>query len=57
MHEIVPRSLGGAVSRDNSVALCGDGVRGCHGKVQRHELWINGPTAEGPLTFDKERRR
>lgn len=38
MHELRPRSLGGKVSRDNSVAVCGDGVRGCHGKLQRHEI-------------------
>lgn len=51
MHEIVPRSLGGAVSLENSVALCGDGVRGCHGKIQRHEVRIVGSDANGYLSF------
>lgn len=48
MHEIVPRSLGGRVSRSNSIAVCGDGVRGCHGFAQRHEIHIGGD-AEGVL--------
>ena len=38
MHELLPRSLGGKVSRKNSVWLCGDGVWGCHGLIQRHEI-------------------
>ena len=38
MHEIRPRSLGGKVSLENSIAVCGDGVRGCHGRLQRHEI-------------------
>jgi 5-methylcytosine-specific restriction endonuclease McrA len=42
MHEIVPRSLGGKVSLANSIAVCGDGVRGCHGFAQRHEIRIEG---------------
>lgn len=38
MHELKPRSLGGKVSRKNSVWVCGDGVNGCHGLIQRHEI-------------------
>ncbi len=38
MHELRPRSLGGKVSRKNSVWVCGDGVQGCHGLIQRHEI-------------------
>ena len=38
MHELVFRSQGGKVSRKNSIAVCGDGVRGCHGFLQRHEI-------------------
>jgi hypothetical protein len=40
MHEIVFRSQGGGVSKENSIAVCGDGVRGCHGKLQRHEITV-----------------
>jgi hypothetical protein len=53
MHELVFRSLGGKVSRKNSVAVCGDGVRGCHGLLQRHEV-IHGAGvlgAESTLMF------
>jgi len=38
MHELRPKSLRGRVSRSNSIAVCGDGVRGCHGFLQRHEI-------------------
>lgn len=38
MHEVRFRSHGGKVSRANSIAVCGDGVRGCHGLLQRHEI-------------------
>lgn len=42
MHELRFRSLGGKVSRFNSVALCGDGTRGCHGFLQRLEIeWLS----------------
>lgn len=41
MHEIVFRSQGGKISRKNSIAVCGDGVRGCHGFLQRHEIYVN----------------
>lgn len=53
MHELVFRSLGGKVSRTNSVAVCGSGTTGCHGHLQGHRIafvdW--GMGAEGPLTF------
>lgn len=38
MHEIVPRSLGGKVSLENSIALCGSGTTGCHGFIQQHKI-------------------
>lgn len=53
MHELKFRSQGGNVSKKNSVAVCGDGVRGCHGLLQRHEIdYFAGPAgAEAVLTF------
>jgi len=55
MHEIVFRSQGGTVSPENSIAVCGDGVRGCHGKLQRHEIKVRMGSkrlgAEGFLAF------
>jgi 5-methylcytosine-specific restriction endonuclease McrA len=55
MHEIRPRSLGGTVSRENSIAACGSGTTGCHGFMQNHEISVE-PTdlakwAEGRLVF------
>lgn len=55
MHEIRPRSLGGKVSRENSIAACGSGTTGCHGYMQDHEISVE-PTdlarwAEGRLVF------
>jgi hypothetical protein len=38
MHEVKPRSLGGTISIDNSIACCGSGTTGCHGFAQRHEF-------------------
>lgn len=41
VHELKPKGMGGsqtAVSFKNSIAVCGDGVRGCHGFLQRHEI-------------------
>lgn len=54
MHEIVFRSQGGRISKKNSIAVCGDGVRGCHGYMQRHEISVSddGRGAEGILWFD-----
>lgn len=55
MHEIVFRSQGGKVSPENSIAVCGDGVRGCHGRLQRHEITVRMHSkrkgAEGFLAF------
>jgi hypothetical protein len=53
MHELHFRSLGGKVSKRNSVAVCGDGVRGCHGFLQRNEIAWQGESlgAEGLLMF------
>lgn len=53
MHEIVFRSQGGKVSKKNSIAVCGDGVRGCHGLMQRHEISVTSYQlgAEGALSF------
>lgn len=52
-HELRFRSLGGKVTKANCVAVCGDGVQGCHGFLQRNEItyvaWGNG--AEDSLTF------
>lgn len=56
LHEIKFKSLGGKVSRKNSIAVCGDGVRGCHGFCQRHEIVVGySPLgAEGELIFTPE---
>lgn len=56
MHELVFRSLGGKRSANNSVAVCGDGVRGCHGLLQRNEIsWTSEKDdAEGTLVFTVE---
>lgn len=53
MHELIFRSLGGKVSRWNSVAVCGSGTSGCHGYLQHLEiLWEGGPLqAEETLVF------
>lgn len=53
MHELRPKSLRGKVSKRNSVAVCGDGVRGCHGMLQRHEIAvrIDHTEAEGTVLF------
>ena len=36
-HHLVPRSLGGDDVLDCLVPLCGDGVAGCHGKVEARD--------------------
>lgn len=53
MHELRPRSIGGRVSRRNSVAVCGSGTTGCHGYLQSRAIaWCgSGLGADGPLTF------
>jgi hypothetical protein len=40
MHECKPRSLGGDISIENSIAVCGSGTTGCHGFAQRHEFIV-----------------
>lgn len=37
-HELRFRSLGGKVSKQNCVMVCGDGVNGCHGHLQGHRI-------------------
>jgi hypothetical protein len=37
LHHVVPKSQGGDDVRENLVVLCGDGTRGCHGKLENHE--------------------
>lgn len=55
MREIRPPSLGGTVCTQNSIAVCGDRVRGCYGKLQRHEITVEmehkGRGANGILVF------
>lgn len=54
MHEMRPRSLGGKVSRQNSIAVCGSGTTGCHGLLQAHRIDIRTDIANGamgPLSF------
>lgn len=55
MHELRPKSLGGRVSRRNSVAVEGDGVRGVHGFLQRREIAYEFENdqlgAEGTIVF------
>lgn len=59
MHEIRARSLGGKISKVNSVALCGSGTTGCHGFCQTHQITVAvGPVAgaEGRIYFRPESR-
>jgi hypothetical protein len=35
-HHLVPRGQGGDDVAENIVPLCGDGTRGCHGKVEHY---------------------
>ena len=54
MHEILPRSLGGTVSHENSIALCGSGTTGCHGLMQQHHITVGSTDqagADGELFF------
>ncbi len=54
-HELRFRSLGGKVTRENCVAVCGDGVHGCHGHLQAHRILYDFETpikgAEGTILF------
>lgn len=38
MHEMRFKSLGGKVSKRNSIAVCGNGIEGCHGFLQRLQI-------------------
>lgn len=41
MHELRFRSLGGKVSKRNSIAVCGTGTTGCHGFLQAWQIsWV-----------------
>jgi hypothetical protein len=51
MHEIRPRSLGGKVSLENSIAACGSGTTGCHGFMQSHQIRVMGKNAQRTLSF------
>lgn len=51
LHNIVPRSRGGVVSTDNSIACCGTGTTGCRGFLQRHEIIVDRPTAQDQVVF------
>lgn len=53
MHEILFRSLGGKVSKTNSIAVCGSGTTLCHGYLQAKQVAVDvGPLwAEETLTF------
>lgn len=53
MHELKSRGSGGKVSKRNSVAVCGDGVQGCHGFLQRYAItfYRGDDGAEGQLQF------
>ena len=54
-HELRFRSLGGKVTKENCVAVCGDGIHGCHGFAQRNTILyafmdaVNG--ADGTIIF------
>lgn len=58
MHEIRPRSLGGKVSKTNSIALCGSGTTGCHGFCQTHQIAVFclSVGAEGDVLFRPDSR-
>lgn len=48
MHELLFRSLGGKVSRKNSIAVCGSGTTLCHGFLQRNEIaWAFNDESQG----------
>lgn len=50
MHELRFRSLGGAVSMENSIAVCHD----CHEKLQRLHLTPRTSNANGHIIFDTQ---
>ncbi len=53
MHELRFKSLGGKVSKMNSVAVCGSGTTLCHGLLQRNAITWEGTErgAEDSLLF------
>lgn len=59
MHEVLFRSLGGKVTKVNSIAVDGDGVRWCHGFMQRNEIQVERGErgAEGTLWFVPKTQR
>lgn len=62
MHELVRRSLGGKISRRNSIATCGSGTTLCHGLLQSNQIaWANdtfdGEGAEDTLRFTPRTER
>lgn len=57
MHEIRPRSIGGEVSLENSIAVCGSGTSGCHGELQSYRIKVEKLTdagAQGALRFYRD---
>lgn len=52
MHELRFKSLGGKVSRANSIAACGSGTTGCHGFAQRHEIEVEKNVSGGFFNAD-----
>lgn len=60
MHEMRPKSLGGRVSKRNSVAVCGSGTSMCHGFLQGYQIvWDMRPDegAEGRIIFTPKSER
>lgn len=60
MHEMRPKSLGGRVSKRNSVAVCGSGSSMCHGFLQAYQIvWDMDPEigAEGRIIFTPKSER
>jgi 5-methylcytosine-specific restriction endonuclease McrA len=49
MHELVPRSLGGRPSLDNSVFVC----RACHQLLTAHAIKVYGENANRKLRFER----
>lgn len=53
MHEIRFRSLGGKISKSNSIAVCGTGTTLCHGLLQQGQIQVMAPAEHG--VYDAER--
>lgn len=49
-HEIKFRSLGGQVTEENTIPVCGSGTTGCHGHLQEHRIEVE-RASDGSLTF------